>query len=81
MEIVFIIVALLIGVGVAYMVLNPEKKRIAEKYDTLLKDFQELSIEKGALTSRCEELGKQIAELKDENGEKEQRLKSLFENI
>lgn len=81
MEIVFIIVALVVGVGVTYMVLNPEKKRVTEKYDALLSDYHAISVEKGELTSRCEELGKQIAELKDENGEKEQRLKSLFENI
>lgn len=81
MEIVFVLLALVVGVGVAFAILNPEKRRVTEKYDALLKEFQQLSMQKGELSSRCEELGKQIAELKDESGEKEQRLKNLFENI
>lgn len=81
MEIVFVLLALVVGVGVAFAILSPEKKRVTEKYDALLKEFQLLSMQKGELSSRCEEMGKQIAELKDESGEKEQRLRNLFENI
>lgn len=81
MEIIFVILALVVGAGITFLVLNPEKKRVTEKYDTLLEEYHAIGVQKGELSSRCEELMKQMAELKDENGEREQRLKNLFENI
>lgn len=81
MEIIFVILALIVGACITFLVLNPEKRRVTQKYDALLNEYHAISVHKGELSSRCEELLKQMTELKDENGEREQRLKSMFENI
>lgn len=58
-----------------------EKLSVETKYEELRLQYHDVSVLKGELTSRCEELLRQIATMKSEHGENETRMKVLFENI
>lgn len=58
-----------------------DKNTLEGKLDLSRAEYHSSSVQCGELTSRCEELKKQIREFKGEQGENEERIKMLFENI